>query len=170
MLALKQFRSTAAGLADLLNYAALIDGGIVLGKDGSLLAGFSYRADDAAASTHAERNHLTTLVNQYLAKFGAGWAIWVDAIRYASPHYPTPDRSFFPDKISALIDAERRTKFEANDKHFETEYALITGRFRIRVKIGHSGISKGSGAGTSGSGKSSMSREYFPKRRICFRV
>lgn len=40
MLKLKPFRSTIAGLPDLLNFAALIDEGIILGKDGSLLAGF----------------------------------------------------------------------------------------------------------------------------------
>jgi hypothetical protein len=39
VLALKPFRSRAAGLPDLLNWAALIDDGIVQGKDGSLLAG-----------------------------------------------------------------------------------------------------------------------------------
>ena len=34
MLALKQFRDKAKGVADLLNWAALIDEGIVIGKDG----------------------------------------------------------------------------------------------------------------------------------------
>jgi len=125
MLALKQFRTKAAGLPDLLNYAALIDEGIVLGKDGSLIAGFVYRGDDVASSTNTERNHLTSMVNQYLSRFGAGWAMWVDAIRQASPEYPAAEQSFFPDPISALIDAERRKKFEEDDKHFETTYALI---------------------------------------------
>ena len=38
MLALAPFRSKAAGLPDLLNYAALVDEGVVLGKDGSLIS------------------------------------------------------------------------------------------------------------------------------------
>ena len=35
---LKQHRSTEEGLADLLNYAAVIDDGVILGKNGSLMA------------------------------------------------------------------------------------------------------------------------------------
>lgn len=125
MLALAPFRSKAAGLPDLLNYAALVDEGIVLGKDGSLLAGFFLRGDDAASATDNERNYLTAMVNTYLARFGAGWAMWVDAARLPSPGYPAPELSHFPEPIAALIDAERRETFERQDAHFETEYALV---------------------------------------------
>ena len=125
MLALAPFRSKAAGLPDLLNYAALIDEGVVLGKDGSLLAGFFFRGDDAASATTSERNYLTALVNNYLARFGAGWAMWLDAARLPSPGYPAPALSHFPEPITALIDAERRAMFETDDRHFETEYALV---------------------------------------------
>lgn len=125
MLALAPFRSKAAGLPDLLNYAALIDEGIVQGKDGSLMAGFFFRGDDAASATATERNYLTALVNNYLARFGSGWAVWVDAARLASPGYPAPESSHFPEPITALIDAERREMFEQEGRHFETEYALV---------------------------------------------
>ncbi|MCW8200288.1 transporter [Verminephrobacter aporrectodeae subsp. tuberculatae] len=125
MLALAPFRSKAAGLPDLLNYAALVDEGIVLGKDGSLLAGFFFRGDDAASATNSERNYLTALLNNYLARFGSGWAMWIDAVRLPSPGYPAPQLSHFPEPITALIDAERREMFEKQDTHFETEYALI---------------------------------------------
>lgn len=125
MLALAPFRSKAAGLPDLLNYAALIDEGVVLGKDGSLMAGFFFRGDDAASATTSERNYLTALVNQYLARFGAGWAVWTDASRLASPGYPLPESSHFPEPITALIDAERRADFMRDNSLFESEYALI---------------------------------------------
>ncbi|MFC7208797.1 hypothetical protein ACFQOZ_21350 [Comamonas endophytica] len=125
MLALAPFRSKAAGLPDLLNFAALIDDGVVLGKDGSLMAGFFFRGDDAASATTEERNYLTALVNQYLARFGSGWAMWMDAARLPSPGYPAPEKSHFPEPVTALIDAERRAAFEAKDALFETEYALI---------------------------------------------
>lgn len=125
MLALAPFRSKAAGLPDLLNYAALIDEGVVQGKDGSLMAGFFFRGDDAASATASERNYLTALINNYLARFGSGWAIWVDAARLDSPGYPSPQESHFPEPVTALIDAERRAMFEQEDRHFETEYALV---------------------------------------------
>lgn len=44
------------------------------------------------------------------------------------------------------------------------------GRFGIRVKSGHKGCSKGSGWGSSGPGRSSISSVYLPKRRMCFRM
>lgn len=125
MLALQPFRNKAAGLPDLLNYASLVDEGIVQGKDGSLMAGFFFRGDDAASATASERNYLTAMVNNYLARFGSGWATWTDAARLASPGYPDASESHYPEPITALIDAERREAFEAKNALFETEYALI---------------------------------------------
>jgi len=125
MLALTPFRTKAAGLPDLLNYAALVDDGIVLGKDGSLLAGFFYYGDDVMSASDSERNYLTSLVNRYLSRFGSGWSMWVDAVRIDSPSYPDASRSYFPEPITALIDAERRAQFSAVGSHHETEYALV---------------------------------------------
>lgn len=125
MLNLKAFRSKAAGLPDLLNYAALISEGVVQGKDGSLMAGFFYRGDDNAVSTYTDRNYISAMVNNYLARFGAGWAVWVDAARLDSPGYPEPHVSHFPEPITAMIDAERRRRFEQAATHYESEYALI---------------------------------------------
>ena len=125
MLALAPFRSKAAGLPDLLNYAALIDEGVVLGKDGSLMAGFFFRGDDAASAVTSERNYLTALVNQYLSRFDGGWSLWTDASRLPSPGYPQPEESFFPEPVTAMIDAERRASFVADHALFESEYALI---------------------------------------------
>ncbi|EOL3511726.1 transporter [Escherichia coli] len=125
MLKLAPFRSKAAGLPDLLNYAALVDEGVVLGKDGSLMAGFFFRGDDSASATTSERNYLTALVNQYLARFGGGWAAWTEAVRLDSPGYPAPEESHFQSPIPALIDAERRATFEQQNALFETEYALV---------------------------------------------
>lgn len=125
MQALAEFRSKAAGLPDLLNYAALVDEGIVQGKDGSLLAGFFFQGDDAGSASDEDRNYITRMVNTYLSRFGSGWAMWVDAVRFPSPGYPDPSRSHFPDPISAMIDMERREMFEQDATHYESEYALI---------------------------------------------
>lgn len=125
MLALAHFRSKAAGLPDFINYASLIDEGVIKGKDGSLMAGFFFRGDDAASATASDRNYLTAMVNQNISRFGAGWAIWTDASRIDSPGYPKPEESHFPEPITAMIDAERRESFETQSALFESEYALI---------------------------------------------
>lgn len=122
---LASYRSKAAGVPDLMNPAALVDEGIVLGKDGSLTAGFWFRGKDAGSASDAEQNHLTWIVNNYLTRFDSGWVAWIDAIRQPSPGYPDPRRSHFPDPISAMIDAERREMFEQMDTHFESSYALV---------------------------------------------
>lgn len=125
MLSLKPFRSEAAGLPDLCNYAALIAEGVVLGKDGSLIAGFIYTPADDASATDAERNYVSAQVNRYLSAFDSGWCMWVDAVRLPSPGYPALERSHFPDPISAVIDMERREMFERDNAHYETEYVLV---------------------------------------------
>ena len=125
MFSTKEFRDKTAGLPDLLIHAALVDSGIVLGKDGSLLAGFFFRGDDMQSASDSERNYLTALVNQYLSRFGNGWALWVDAVRMPSPGYSDPAKSHFRSAIPALIDQERRANFKDSAKHFECEYALV---------------------------------------------
>ena len=125
MLATKMFRDHARGLPDLLNWAALVDDGVVLGKDGVLLAGYFYRGPDLDSATDEERNHLTARVNAALARFGSGWATWSDAVRLPAAGYPAPDRSHFPDLVTWLVDAERRRQFTREGAHYESEYALI---------------------------------------------
>ena len=125
MLNLKQFRDRAKGAADLLNYASLIDEGLVLCKDGSLLAGFFYRGPDSQSATPAELNYLTQRLNAALSKLGTGFALWVDFVRMPAAGYPEAAASFFPDAVTRAIDEERRRQFLAEGAHFETEYALV---------------------------------------------
>src|ERR1041384_1811997 len=52
----REHRVAPAGLADLVNWAFMVDDGVVLQKDGSLLAGWGYHAPDlspAPAAGHA---------------------------------------------------------------------------------------------------------------------
>ncbi|MGI4796823.1 MAG: transporter [Janthinobacterium lividum] len=125
MLALKHFRDKAAGVADLLNWAALFEDGIVQGKDGSLLAGWYYQGPDIQSSTDNERNHLTGRVNAALSRFGAGWATWIEAISTPAAAYPPAEMSHFPDPVSRLVDEERRRQFTREGMHFENRYVLI---------------------------------------------
>jgi type IV secretion/conjugal transfer VirB4 family ATPase len=125
MQALQVFQDKTPGVADLLNWAALVDDGIVQGKDGSLLAGYYYRGKDIASATESERNYLTARVNAALSRLGSGWVTWIDAVRLPAADYPDPEASHFPDAISQLIEAERRTQFLAEGSHFESYYVLI---------------------------------------------
>lgn len=125
MLALKHFRDTHAGVADLLNYAALIDSGVVQGKDGSLLVGWFYRGQDSASSTDAEREWISEHVNRAFSRLGAGWATWQEAIKMPAAGYPAAEASSFPDPVSRMVDDERRWQFNRAGAHYDTEYALL---------------------------------------------
>lgn len=125
MLNLQQFRKKPKGFPDLLNYAALIDSGVILQKDGSLLAGFVFQGEDTQSIPSARLNQITIRVNNALNRFGSGWAFWFEAVRMETAAYSAPEDSYFPDRVSALIDAERRANFSSEGRHFETETAIV---------------------------------------------
>ena len=125
MQSLRPFKKEGPGVNDLLNWAALIDDGIVQCKDGALVAGWWYRGPDIASSTADERNSLTVRVNAALARLSGGWAQWVDASRTDAAGYPDAADSHFPDPISRMLDEERRSQYEAEGRHFESDYAII---------------------------------------------
>lgn len=124
MQSLKQHRSKQASFADLLNYAAVIEDGIILNKDGSLMAAWYYRGQDLATVSVAERNRISAHVNAALVKLGSEWCLHQDVIRIESKKYPKPEASHFPDLITRLIDEERRMQFESEGKHYENVYTI----------------------------------------------
>ncbi|MBL8580478.1 MAG: VirB4 family type IV secretion/conjugal transfer ATPase [Mesorhizobium sp.] len=125
MVALKRFRHSGPSFSDLLPYAALIDNGTLLLKDGSLMAGWYFAGPDSESSTDFERNEVSRQINSILARLGSGWMIQVEAVRVPATAYPARDNCHFPDKVSALIDEERRKRFEAADGHYESQHAII---------------------------------------------
>lgn len=113
------------GFADLLNYAGLVDDGIIVNKDGSFMAGFAIKGPDVANATDEERNYTAFQLNTALARLGNGYMIHTDAVRRRSDAYPKPDVSHFPDRVSRIIDEERREAFEKFSSHFETETIVV---------------------------------------------
>ncbi|MQT57773.1 conjugal transfer protein TrbE [Pseudomonas sp. FSL R10-0399] len=118
-LRLKKHQSTEAGLADLLNYAAVVDDGVIVGKNGSFMAAWLYKGSDNASATHVEREMNSFRINQALANMGSGWMVHVDAVRRPAPNYSHPSQSNFPDPVSAAIDEERRRTFEGLGNLYE---------------------------------------------------
>jgi len=125
MVALSKFRHTGASFSDLLPYAGLVENGIILLKDGSLMAGWYFAGPDSESSTDFERNEVSRQINSILARLGSGWMIQVEAVRVPTTSYPTKDQSYFPDQVSSLIDDERRQRFETAEGHYESQHAII---------------------------------------------
>lgn len=121
---LAKHRQKDAGLADLLIYAAMVDDGVVVGKNGSLVAGWLYRGEDHASSTEQEREMLSFRINQVFAGMGSGWMVHVDAVRRPAPNYASDSGAAWPDPITAAIDQERRMYFEGLGTLYEGYFVL----------------------------------------------
>jgi type IV secretion system protein TrbE len=121
---LKPHRSKDPGVADLLNYAALIDDGVIVGKNGALMAAWEYVGEDNASSTDDMRGVISYRINQACRRLGNGFVWHLDAIRKAVPSYSPRGASRFPDPVTAAIDEERRRFFESQGTLYETRFVL----------------------------------------------
>ncbi len=122
---LKKHRSKDEGFADLLNYAAEVDNGVIVCKNGAFMAAWMYRGEDNGSSTDEQRSMVSMRINQALAGLGSGWMVHVDAPRRPAPKYSQRELSHFPDPVSAAIDEERRSLFERAGTMYEG-YFIIT--------------------------------------------
>jgi type IV secretion system protein VirB4 len=122
---LREYRSEPADPADILNWAYLVDPGVILMKDGSFLAGWRYRGPDTAAATGEELDLLSAHVNDALLPFTDRWMLHVDAVRKPARNYAGELAGGFPEAVTRLIDAERRASYESAGQYFETEYYLV---------------------------------------------
>ncbi|MET4022555.1 conjugal transfer protein TrbE [Bradyrhizobium barranii] len=121
MMNLAEYRHSNARLADFLPWAALVDEGIVLNKDGSFQRTAKFRGPDLDSAVPAELVAVAGRLNNALRRLGSGWAVFVEAQRHFAGAYPP---STFPDAASALVDAERRAQFEEAGAHYESSYFL----------------------------------------------
>ncbi len=112
MLFLAEHRRHAARLSDYLPWAAVVAAGVVLNKDGSFQRTARFRGPDLDSATQAELIATSSRLNSALKRLGTGWAIYVEAQRKPSPHYPVSNG--FADRLSALVDEERRDMFEGD--------------------------------------------------------
>src|SRR5215469_862852 len=121
MLNLTEYRRRSHRLADFLPWAALVERGVVLNKDGAFQRTARFRGPDLDSATAAELVAITSRLNNALRRLGSGWAIFIEAQRQKANDYPI---SRFPDPVSRLVDAERRALFEEEGAHFESRYFL----------------------------------------------
>jgi type IV secretion/conjugal transfer VirB4 family ATPase len=121
MMNLAEYRHSNARLADFLPWAALVDEGIILNKDGSFQRTAKFRGPDLDSAVPAELVGVAGRLNNALRRLGSGWAVFVEAQRHSAGVYPP---NTFPDVASALVDAERRAQFEEAGAHYESSYFL----------------------------------------------
>jgi type IV secretion/conjugal transfer VirB4 family ATPase len=121
MMNLSEYRRSTTQLADFLPWAALVDEGIVLNKDGSFQRTARFRGPDLDSAVPAELVGVAGRLNNALRRLGSGWAVFVEAQRHQASNYP---EGYFPDVASAMVDVERRAQFEQEGVHYESSYFL----------------------------------------------
>jgi type IV secretion system protein TrbE len=121
MMNLREYRRSTTQLADFLPWAALVDEGIVLNKDGSFQRTAKFRGPDLDSAVPAELVGVAGRLNNAMRRLGSGWAVFVEAQRNPASRYP---EGHFPDVASALVDVERRAEFEQESAHYESNYFL----------------------------------------------
>lgn len=108
-------------LCEHLPWGALIAPGIMLNKNRTMMRTLTYRGPDLAASSDEEMMAVTARVNNALKRLETGWTLYIEAQRKAQNHYPD---SSWKEKVSWLVDEERRGQFESADEHFESFYFI----------------------------------------------
>lgn len=121
MMNLREYRRTAARLADFLPWAALVGPGVVVNKDGSFQRTARFRGPDLDSAVAAELVAVAGRINNAFRRLGSGWSIFVEAQRSEAATYPD---STFPDPASGLVEEERKADFEEAGSHFVSDYYL----------------------------------------------
>lgn len=121
MFSLREFREPTHRLPDLLPWACLVAPGVVLQKDALLQKTVSFRGPDLASSSASELASSVSRLNNALKRLGSGWALFVEAQRFAANSYP---RSRWTHPAAWIVDLERRQTFESAGSHFESRYYL----------------------------------------------
>src|SRR5262252_5501871 len=98
MMNLAEYRRSNSRLADFLPWAALVDEGIVLNKDGSFQRTAKFRGPDLDSAVPAELVAVAGRLNNALRRLESGWAVFVEA--------------------------ERKAQFEEASTHYESSYFL----------------------------------------------
>lgn len=122
MVKLADYRDTTPRLTEVLPWALLVAKGVILNKDGSLQRTLRYRGPDLESASQEQLVGAMARLNNALKRLGSAWVIYVEAKRQEADTYLT--QSVFPDPASWLIDAERRSHFEASGQKFESHYFL----------------------------------------------
>jgi type IV secretory pathway VirB4 component len=129
---LKKHLSRDQGLSDLLNYAHLIDDGVMINKDGAFLTSYKFRGPDINSASGGELDALTAIFNRMVTFLEDGWMIHVDELRVPSLTYP--EQGDFPDNVSVLIDEERRQLYESEGTHYENfQFITFVWKFPLPV-------------------------------------
>ena len=120
------------GFNDLLSYLLLDDACTVLHKDGAISRHFFFRPPDLESSSSEALDFHAATWREALSFLGNGWMVETNVLSQPLP--PITSIQAFPDRVSALIDDERRWQY-GNHHYFKSTYYLsLTWKPDIKLK------------------------------------
>ena len=112
--------------ADHLVYAAEIEDGIIVCKNGALMASWVYTCPDTANQSETETDVMIQRLNQAVKSLGTGWMLNFDCIRDSTASYIPRGASAFTSEVAAAIDEERRRLFQDGDVYDSANVLTLT--------------------------------------------
>lgn len=119
MYQLDKFRRKKDCLKYYMPFGRIVEPGVVVNKDGSLLSVFQFRGSDLDSEIKEQLAALTVQMNHIFLLFGTGWVFYFEAQRKPSTAYE-PD-VFFPEETTKAIDEERKALFSSGT-YYESDY------------------------------------------------
>ena len=116
-------RRRIAGVSDLLVWLVAPRPGVIICKDGSFLAGYYYVGRDLTTLANHDRNRISMTMASAVQALKGDWSVHIDATRL--PANPYPERRDWPDRVSGLIDDERRAQYETIDTSYESIRTIV---------------------------------------------
>ncbi len=107
--------------ADMLPYDTMIDDGIMLLKDGSLMVSYEYAGEDTETVTESDMDSITSIVNMSLTKLGSGFTIVEDTMRIPVYNYFNTIETVWPSRFAEDLDKIREKEFLQN-VHYSSRY------------------------------------------------
>ena len=130
---MRNFVLTAdTAFSDLLNYAHLVDDGVLLNKDGAFLVCYELKGIDSHSASGNELDAVAASFNRMALGLDDGWMLHVDEVRVPVMQYSP--LGAFPDPVSALIDLDRRRCYESQNTHYiNLQFLTFVWKFPLPV-------------------------------------
>jgi type IV secretion system protein VirB4 len=114
----------AKAFSDLLNWYGLIDNGVVLCKDGTVLAGWYLEGIDTEPMDGETVAAHTDILARVIGEFGEDDGFWVDLARRPLQSYRTAEYDFAAPVLQEL-ERERAAYFETSDNNYANRITLV---------------------------------------------
>ncbi len=100
--------------ADLIPYDTMIDDGVMLLKDGSLIISYEYSGEDVETVTDSDKDMIVSIANKAISKLGSGYTVIHDTMRIPVYEYLDTHESVWPSKFAKDLDEIRKKEFLTN--------------------------------------------------------